>query len=215
MASKTRPKLSIGLPVYNGDNYLKEALDSLLSQTYSDFEIIISDNASVDRTQEICCDYQQLDSRIRYYRNNENKGATWNLNRVFHLSTGDYFKWAAHDDLCKPTLLSKSIEILENKPTTVLCYARTISINSHGELIKEWEPRPEFAALSPRRRFRESLNPTETFPIWGTIRSKVLKKTKLLGDFPEHDRPLIAELSLHGLIYELPEYLFIRLSKTS
>ena len=104
------------MPVYNGQNYIVQALDSLLSQTYSDFELIISDNASTDSTQDICKDYASRDARISYVRQVENLGAIPNFNRVFELSRGQYFKWASHDDLCEPTCLERCVEVLEHQP---------------------------------------------------------------------------------------------------
>src|SRR5690242_6344650 len=101
----TSPKVSIGLPVYNGERFLAEAIDSVLAQTFTDFELIISDNASTDRTPEICKAYAEKDSRIRYYRNEENQGASWNFNRVFELSRGMCFQWLAHDDYIAPGFL--------------------------------------------------------------------------------------------------------------
>src|SRR3974377_1117825 len=100
------PKVSIGLPVYNGENYLRLAIDSILTQDYTDFELIISDNASADATQEICREYTARDCRIRYYRNKINIGASGNYNRVFELARGGLFKWAAHDDVHLPAFLS-------------------------------------------------------------------------------------------------------------
>jgi glycosyltransferase involved in cell wall biosynthesis len=91
---RDKPRLSIGMPVFNGEKYLKEALDSILAQTYSDFELLISDNASTDRTEQICREYAAKDRRIRYYRNEKNIGAPKNFNRVFELSSGKYFRWA-------------------------------------------------------------------------------------------------------------------------
>ena len=108
-----KPRVSIGMPVFNGENYLAEALDSLLTQTFSDFELIISDNASTDKTEEICRAYAVRDQRIRYFRNQENLGASRNYNRVFELSSGEYFKWAAHDDLCAPEFLGRCVDVLD------------------------------------------------------------------------------------------------------
>lgn len=93
------PKVSIGLPVYNGEKYLREALDSLLSQTFRDFELIISDNASTDATREIVLDYQQRDSRIRYIRQNTNIGAGKNFLFVLAMAKAELFMWASHDDI--------------------------------------------------------------------------------------------------------------------
>ena len=99
------PRVSIGLPVYNGELFLENALDSILSQTYSDFELIISDNASDDKTEEICRSYAARDKRVRYSRNAHNLGAAPNYNRVYHLARGRYFKWASHDDVLAPEFL--------------------------------------------------------------------------------------------------------------
>src|SRR5205823_3548731 len=108
------PLLSIGLFVYNGERFLQETLDSLLSQTFRDFELIISDNGSTDGTQVICERHAAADPRIRYYRSGTNMGAGWNIRRVFSLATGKYFKWAACDDLYESTFLSTCIEALEH-----------------------------------------------------------------------------------------------------
>ena len=112
------------MPVFNGERYIKSAIDSILGQTYEDFELVISDNASTDNTQNICLDYKAQDSRIRYQRSKENVGAPPNYNRVFLLSKGQYFKWAAHDDVMAPTYLEKCMNVLENDSSIVLCQYR-------------------------------------------------------------------------------------------
>ena len=99
------PRVSIGLPVYNGANWLPETIDSILGQTYSNFELVISDNASTDTTQEVCEGYALRDARVRYERLPENLGAAFNYNRVFERSVAPYFKWAGHDDLLDPAYL--------------------------------------------------------------------------------------------------------------
>jgi glycosyltransferase involved in cell wall biosynthesis len=203
-----KQKVSIGLPVYNGENYIQEAIESILSQTFEDFELIISDNASTDQTEAICRSFALKDERIRYFRNQENLGASSNYKRVFNLASGELFKWAAHDDICQPRFLARCVEVLDHDPTVVLCYARTITIDSEGKFTKKWDARPEFGSVMPRKRFREVLAPTETFPIWGLMRTNILKKTPLLGNYPEHDLPLLTELSLYGRFYEVPEFLF-------
>lgn len=106
------PRVSVGMPIYNGERFLKAAIESILAQTLTDFELIISDNGSTDQTQEICQAYATKDQRIRYYRSAQNFGASWNHNRVFELSTSEYFKWAACDDICKPEYLEQCVEIL-------------------------------------------------------------------------------------------------------
>ena len=89
--SSQRPRIAIGMPVYNGEKYIESAISSILAQTYTDFDFIISDNASTDRTQEICLTYAARDNRIRYHRNEVNLGAAPNYNRVFQLSSNEFF----------------------------------------------------------------------------------------------------------------------------
>ena len=129
------PTVSIGLPVYNGGNYIRDVLDSILSN-FNDFELIISDNASTDNTRAICRSYAEKDSRIRYHRNEENLGAAWNFNQVFHLARGKYFQWACHDDVWTSTLLERYVQVLDQMSDVVLCYSKTAYIDEHGKPIR-------------------------------------------------------------------------------
>ena len=110
------PLLSIGMPVYNGEKFIRQSLDSLLAQDFEDFELIISDNASEDRTKDICLEYSDRDQRIKYYRNNSNIGVDLNFNRVFELSKSRYFTWASSDDMRHPLFLSACLDVLESNP---------------------------------------------------------------------------------------------------
>ena len=103
--TEKKPRVSIGLPVYNAERFLEQALDGILAQTYIDFELVICDNASTDGTQAICQRYAALDPRIKYHRNPQNIGVSRNFNRAFELSCGEYFKWCCHDDIPAPTFL--------------------------------------------------------------------------------------------------------------
>ena len=209
--SDDKPRVSIGLPVFNGENYLEETLDSILAQTYTNFELIISDNASTDRTEEICRAYAAKDRRIRYYRNEQNLGATWNFNRVFELSTGEYFKWAAHDDLCTPEYLERCVEILDHEPNVVLCYPKTKIINEHGEFVENYFDGFNLRSSKPHERFRDFFHaPGLCNPIMGLIRASALKRTPLIGNYAGADRILLGELALLGQFFEVPEYLFLR-----
>jgi hypothetical protein len=136
-------------------------------------------------------------------------GAAANYSKVFELSRGMYFKWAAHDDLCMPNYLTKCVEVLDSDPSVVLCHSYVKSVDKFGNEIKLWPSRPELGSESPHRRFRDNLNRVDTFPIWGVMRRDVLKLTPLLGNYADHDRPLLAEVSLHGRFFEVPEYLFL------
>src|SRR5437867_8743488 len=139
MGSNYTPRVNIGMPVYNGERFLEEAIDSMLNQSFKDFELIISDNASTDRTQEICRAYLARDRRIRYFQNQTNLGATANFNRVFELSSGEYFKLANADDLSAPDLLAKCVAVLDAHPEVVLCYPKTTIIDENGDMIRQYE----------------------------------------------------------------------------
>ena len=117
---KHSPSVSLILPVFNGENYIGEAIESVLAQTYTDFELLISDNASTDKTEVICKKYVKKDSRIQYYRNNINIGAASNFNILFNKCRGEYFQWIAHDDMFEPQFLEKCVDVLDNRPDTVL-----------------------------------------------------------------------------------------------
>ena len=205
--------VSIGMPVYNGERYLKKAIDSILSQTHQNFELIISDNASTDRTQQICLDYVRTDSRIRYHCNKKNIGAPGNFNKVFELSSGEYFKWAAYDDVLAPAYLHKCVNVLNNYPSIVLCHSKTCRINEHGIAVGDYDHRTlkKVGSKKPHERFGDLIsihNPC--WSIFGVMRSKSLRKTPLHGSYIGADRNLLAEIGLLGQIHEIPEYLFFR-----
>lgn len=207
-----KPRVSIGLPVYNGERFLTETLDAILTQTFEDFELVISDNASTDGTQAICEAYAARDSRIRYHRSERNRGAGWNFNRVFELSSGEYFKWAAHDDLMAPTFLEKCVEVLDRDPSVVVCYSWTRLVDEQGNELGHYEFNGKYTAntSNPFERFRDIVIPYHwCFQIFGLIRADALRKTPCMGSYLSADRVLLAWLSLLGRFYEIPDYLFV------
>ncbi len=206
-----RPRVSIGLPVYNGENYIREAIDSILSQTFRDFELVISDNASTDATEEICQGYAAEDERIRYYRNPCNMGATWNSNRVFELAQGEYFKWAAHDDVCEPEFLEECVEALDRDPGVVLAYPWTKNIDQNSEVTgqHDLDGKLKLGSSRPPVRFRSMQRAFMCYPIFGVIRSSTLRQTPLLGSFGHADGALLSRLALMGRFHEVPEHLFL------
>lgn len=203
------PLVSIGLPVYNGENYLEEAIQSILQQTYTNFELIICDNASTDRTSDICKHYSHIDSRITYYRNSENTGAARNFNRTFQLSKGKYFKWSAHDDLIDPRFLEYAVDVLEKRSDVVLC-SSLITIRDEFRHIDS----PyhiiftESEHKKPFIRFRETLDKKNhaCFDVFGLYRKSVLSKTPLIQDYIGSDRVLISLTTLMGKIHILNGY---------
>ncbi len=121
---KVIPKVSIGMPVYNGERFICKAIDSLLGQTFSDFELIISDNASTDATAEICKDYKRRDKRVQYIRQSKNKGAMFNFKFVLSRALGPYFMWAAVDDIWDRDFLRQCVNCLDNKPEIGIVFTR-------------------------------------------------------------------------------------------
>lgn len=214
MTAVRHPRLSIGLPVFNGDVFLEETIDSLLSQSFEDFELVIADDLSTDRTEGICRAYAKADPRVRYARNEENVGASENFNRVFRLSSGEYFKWAAQDDLHDPEFVRRCVKVLDNDSSVVLAYTRAITIDPQGRPIrKEWGGREEMNSTLPRRRFRAALAPLRDplpLPMFGVIRTSCLGRTHLLGGFPDSDLALLSELILQGPFAEISEPLFLQ-----
>ena len=204
------PLLSVGLFVYNGERFLEEALHSILNQTFTDFELIISDNASTDRTGEIAEAYAQRDDRIRYYRSEKNMGAGWNARRVYELATGQYFKWAAVDDLLEPDLLRRCVEILESDPGCVVAYARTKEVDENGNFIKNYVTPMIADSDDPVARFREMLLAWHMcYQIYGVMRMSALHQIPPQGSYVNGDGVLLVRMSLLGRFYEVPEHLFI------
>lgn len=207
-----KPSMSIGLPVFNGEKYLKAALDSILTQTFADFELIISDNASIDSTPQICRSYVEKDSRVRYYRNESNLGAPRNYNRTVRLSQGKYFKWAAADDIHAPEYLRRCVEVLDKDPSIVLCHSKTARIDEQGIIVGTYDHTMRLDSPKRQERFGDliSIMTNPCWPIFGVMRKEILAKTPLHGDYRGADANLLAELSLYGRLYEVPEYLFLR-----
>jgi glycosyltransferase involved in cell wall biosynthesis len=204
------PLVSVGLFVYNGERFIDEALQSILNQTFTDFELIISDNASTDRTAEIVEAYAHRDGRIRYYRSEKNMGAGWNARRVYELATGKYFKWAAVDDLIEPDLLRRCVEILESDPGCVLAYASTKEIDLNGTFIRDYVTPMKADANDPVTRFREMLLIDHyCYQIYGVMRMSALHQLPPQGIYVNGDRVLLARMSLLGRFYEVPEHYFI------
>lgn len=207
------PKVSIGMPVYNGENFIQETLDSLLAQTFQNFELIICDNASTDKTEEICQKYATKDKRIRYYRNSNNIGAAKNYNRTFKLSKAKYFKWAAHDDIYAPEFLERCVEILDSYPSVILCYPQEYWIDENSNKIKHHSDILNLRSSKATERFKTYHDiwykrGYMSAMVFGLIRSDELQKTKLIEEYIWADLPLSAELALRGEFYEIPENLF-------
>jgi glycosyltransferase involved in cell wall biosynthesis len=220
------PRVSIGLPVYNGENFLRVTLTSLLAQRYRDFELIISDNGSTDATESICREFAARDSRVQYHRADRNRGAVWNYNRVVELARGEYFQWASHDDLWDERFLQACVEALDADASRVLALPQVGVVDQHHRLI--------VAEPSARRNVYEIMT-DEVIPgrranlesdvaahryygvlvqtirvqeIYGLIRMASLRRTPLMRSYANSEKVLLAELALMGKIHEVPERLY-------
>ena len=206
----TTPRLTIGLPVYNGQNYLAESLDALLGQTFEDFELVISDNASTDGTAAICRRYEKLDSRIRCIRQLHNIGLAPNHNLLLEQARGELFKWASHDDLYACDLLERCVEALDEHPHVVLAHSWTAMIDGSGNVTRALEY--PLATASPRtpERFRSMLFDNGGDDDGGVIRTEVLRRTAVKNSYHHADRTTITEVGLHGPFYQVPDWLYFR-----
>ena len=207
--SEKEPLVSIGLPVYNGERYLAEAVESILAQTYRHFELIICDNASTDATDQICRRFASQDQRIRYFRNAANLGAVRNFNLAVEHASGKYFRWAAHDDRIAPEYLARCVEALEADPTLILCHCQVKVIDENGAEVMNFDyPAGHGASPRPSVRFGDALRQDRwDFEIFGLIRRDALRLTSMMGGYVASDRILRAELSLLGRYRILPEKL--------
>ena len=200
------PLVSVGMPVFNGEAFLEEAIRSVLAQTLDDLELILCDNASTDRTAEICRDYEGHEPRVRYFRNPRNLGAAANYNLAFSHARGRYFKWLAHDDRMLPSFLAKTRRILEERADAVLCNTVVSYIDSHGAHLGLYDTKLAGAdSLSPSERFGWLVLRSHTcVDFFGLIRREALSGSLLHGSFHGADRALLAQLALRGRLIQLP-----------
>lgn len=231
LMSKQRPvKVSLGLPVYNGERFVGTAIESILAQTYKDFELIISDNASSDRTPEICEEFARRDARVKYVRQEINVGAKANFNRVFEYAGGEYFKWVAADDVCGPRYLELTVQALDRDPQAVLAHTLSSVINGQGEIVRAKELEQGFIVddgvpvlVSPcdrsrdlgnesaLKRFEEILLATFwCFEIFALVRRSAMLLAYPKGPYYGSDKVVLAQLAMLGTFVEAPEVQFYR-----
>ncbi|MEX2156211.1 MAG: glycosyltransferase family A protein [Gemmatimonadales bacterium] len=207
----TRPRVTIGVPVHNNERYLAETLESLLAQTFTDFELLICDNASTDGTGAIARGFAARDRRVRYLPSPRNVGIAGNFNRVVPLAGGEYCRWFAADDLAAPRSLERCVEVLDRRPEVVLTYPRTRLIDAFGESLGDYDDRLHVQSESPSERFRALLARVGLCnAFYGLTRTAVLRRTGLFGDYSGSDEVFQAELVLYGTFWEIPEVLFFR-----
>lgn len=210
MIKATNPRVLLGLPVYNGENYLRQALDSILAQTLTDFKVLISDNASTDTTSEICREYAAKDDRIIYYRQPENIGAAPNFNFVFQPDGFPYFKWVAHDDVLESDYLLRCIELLDRDPSLVIAHCPSFKIDENGVKVGNYDRQLRLNGQRARDRFWRILWVVHFTEVFGVMRSDAIAQTNLHGSYVGSDRHFMSEMLLLGDIGYTEERLFQR-----
>lgn len=198
------------MPVHNGEEYLTEALDSLLAQTFTDFELIVSDNRSDDATGDICREYAARDARIRYLRSSVNRGAAWNHNKVIQAARGELFKLACHDDVCAPAMIERCVKALDENPDATIAWPRSMMMmRADMRTLQEYTSDMTLSSPLAAVRFGDLIDEAPpSFPLFGIIRMEALTKTPLFEPYKASDRVLLARLALLGPIVQVPEVLF-------
>jgi glycosyltransferase involved in cell wall biosynthesis len=208
------PRLSIGLPVYNGEQFLGQALDSLLGQSYEDFELIVSDNASTDGTADICRRYAEQDPRIRHVRQARNIGLIANHDFVLAQARGELFKSAAYDDLYGRELLELCVEALDEDPEAVLAHSWSAMIDEAGDILGTFGHGVAMNSLKAPDRFRNVLFEGCHDYEYGVMRTDSLRRMMRLGSYHHADRMFNAELALYGRFHLVPDWLYFRREHT-
>ena len=212
-ASSTVPRVSIGVPVYNGERYVARTLNSLLAQTFTDFELIITDNASTDATEAICRAYVMRDPRVCYHRSSVNVGIAGNFNRCVALSRAPYFKWQAADDLVAPTFLERCVAVLDSDPSVVLAFARSLIIDEEDKPVRAADYDADADDPRPHVRFGRMINIDHhrhaAQEVYGVIRSDALRRTPGYERCVRTDSILLARLALLGRFRAVEERLFL------
>lgn len=220
-------KVSIGLPVYNGEKFIKKRIENLLKQTFSDFELIISDNASTDSTFEICKQFESMDPRIRCIKQEKNMGGVWNFNFVLKEAKGEYFLWVGVDDLLEPTFLEKNINILESQKNVVCSVSKIRMFGDFTEYLKIKSNDSIFKRIEKKVKKRFSY--MDTFPateknyelkvcnflkncrhnqiFYGVYRKKILEKCFIDDSFIGFDTAYSLSILRYGDLYVIDEVL--------
>lgn len=208
---RMRPLVTVGIPVFNGERFLAETVESVLAQDLEDVVVLVADNGSTDATPELCRGYARRDPRVRFLPSDRNRGAAWNYNRLVDEASTPYFKWQAADDLIRPTFLSSCVEVLETRPDVVLAYSPAEYIDERGDHLSfVTNPRGYGEPAAAGRRIRSVLGvTTQCFEVFGVMRASALSRTSRIGAYPASDVVLLAELALLGRYAQVEDPLFL------
>jgi glycosyltransferase involved in cell wall biosynthesis len=198
-------KVVIGLPVYNSQRYLGAAIESHLSQSFGDFELVISDNGSTDATQQICTDYAGKDKRIKYLRSPENRGILWNHRRVFEAvqNSDQYFRWAAGDDIMEPGLLRAMVDVLHARPEVEAVVPDTKNIDADDKIVGSMARTLDLQSPDVFERAQKVLLSGYQMVIaFGLFRAATLQRLRTRPNYLGWDYVFVWELALHGQIVQ-------------
>ena len=208
------PKVAICVPIFNGENFLRQALETIAEQTFKDFEVFLCDNASTDGTAAICREFVERDPRFRYFPSDVNRGASWNYNRGIEMCQSPYLIWAAHDDRWRPQLLEKCVEAMEREPEIGLCYPRSVFIDEQNKELWHFDARLHLRDPDPVKRFtafvRRYAEPDFCNPAFGLFRMSVLRHVPAVAPYPGSDMVMLSEMALNSQVHEVPDVLFER-----
>lgn len=207
----TAPRVTIGVPVFNGERYLAETLDSLLAQDFESFEVVVSNNASTDRTVELVRGYVAADARVRLVSNAQNRGAAYNYNRLVREARGELFKWAGYDDLLAPSYLSRCVAALDREPGAVLAFPGTAIVDHAGQHVLDYEDRLDLRDERAWRRVaRYARRVNMCNACFGVMDREAMLETGLIRPYVSSDIVFLAEMAARGKFLQLPERLFYR-----
>jgi len=207
----SQPLVTVGLPVYNVERYVAKAIETLLQQTFTDFKILICDNASTDGTEAVCREWAARDPRIEYHRNPTNLGMAGNYNRSFALARSKYFRWAPADDYCSPDLLEDHVKVLESDPTIALCYSQAWFVGEDGTPYELWKDELHLMQEDPVERFKAVITRIKrVHHHLGLMRADCVRRTGGIQKHVSSDIAFVAEMSLLGKLYRIDEPQFFR-----
>jgi glycosyltransferase involved in cell wall biosynthesis len=198
--------------VYNGEDYLQIALDSVQAQSFSGWELVLADNASTDGTADICRAAAGSDRRIRYLPSPVNRGSAWNWNRCVAEASAPRFQWLCHDDVLDSQSAAYLVKALDTAgPDVVGAYPDTVLIDAEGRVMGPYVDPLDLSAGEPHRRLESIMTRLVLInPIFGVFRTDALKSTRLMQGFARADTVLLVELFLRGRAVKVDEELFLR-----
>ena len=217
--------VTIGIPVYNGELLMKKCIESVLSQTYENFELIISDNASTDSTPDICKEFLKKDNRITFVRQNENMGQNWNFNFPLEKANGEYFVWLVADAIISPEFIEKNIAVLESQDNAVGCISKikidptyVDKFKTEKEVLKKiglvYRPNNSYSGEGTLpitgnyvERIRKYLKYFPWEMMQAVYRTKPLRESSIHDFFLGWDASLVLSILKHGEIKVVNQFL--------